>query len=71
MEQSKEEKVTAYRLYYGVNNQYENAFLTLDRAEVDMKVLELMQDNEIQTFKYMKFKTTRAMFLHELQEIIS
>jgi len=58
-------ELTAYCLLYDCKE-----FYTVDKAEISIKILELISDNDHASFSYIKYKTTKAGFLKQLQEVI-
>lgn len=64
------EKITAYRLVID-DGLIIKRFLTMDSAEASIKAIEVMQENNQVNIGYYKFKTSKELFMKELQEIIS
>lgn len=61
--------VTGYQLEIN-DHKKETVFLTLDRAECDIKALEVLAENNEVFISYKKFTTTRAVFMAILKENI-
>jgi len=60
--------VTAYRLTINNYTTIKN-FLTLDPAELSIKAVEVLQENDGVELIYLKFKTSKELFVYELKQI--